>query len=157
MPTGAKRAGISGLAVAIAATGGYLVYSGIRNVSPLAGLRDLARGKLPAGQAPVVTAVTFTEAMGPADPGAAGSGGGGVLGTARGGAIVTAARKYMGIRYRWGSANPSSGFDCSGLVTWVLHRDIGIDLSRWPGCNNTHTVSGQFYVTSGLRTVSRSS
>ena len=83
MPTGAKRAGISGLAVAIAATGGYLVYSGIRNVSPLAGLRDLARGKLPAGQAPVVTAVTFTEAMGPADPGAAGSGGGGVLGTAR--------------------------------------------------------------------------
>lgn len=146
----ADKRGISGLAVALASAGGFLLYAGIKDVSPLDGLRELARGQLPAGRPPKRTQVDF------------GGGGGASADFGPGSSsglesrIVTSARKYLGIRYVFGAHNPATGFDCSGLVTWVLNHDCGIDLSKWSGgCNNTHTVTGMFLVTNGLKTVPR--
>lgn len=68
----AKSAGVNAAAVSLAAGGGFLVYCGIRNVPVLAGLRDLAAGKLPAARPPVVTAVTFTGAAAGSAVGAVG-------------------------------------------------------------------------------------
>lgn len=49
--------GISGLAVTVAAVGGYLVYAGIRDVPLVDGLREIIGGKVPAGRAQKKTAV----------------------------------------------------------------------------------------------------
>lgn len=35
------------------------------------------------------------------------------------GAAIAAARSQLGVRYTWGGASPSMGFDCSGLVMWA--------------------------------------
>ena len=35
------------------------------------------------------------------------------------GAAIAAARSVLGVRYTWGGADPSTGFDCSGLVMWA--------------------------------------
>jgi cell wall-associated NlpC family hydrolase len=35
------------------------------------------------------------------------------------GAAIAAARSVLGVRYTWGGASPSTGFDCSGLVMWA--------------------------------------
>lgn len=53
----ANRGGISGLAVAVAATGGFLVYAGIKDVPLLDGLREIISGKTPTGRAQKTTAV----------------------------------------------------------------------------------------------------
>ncbi|MCS7191498.1 MAG: C40 family peptidase [Armatimonadetes bacterium] len=36
--------------------------------------------------------------------------------------LVENARKYLGIRYRYGGSSPSRGFDCSGFVYYLLSR-----------------------------------
>lgn len=53
----AKGGGISGLAVATAAVGGYLVYAGIRDVPLIQGLREIISGKQPVGREQRRTAV----------------------------------------------------------------------------------------------------
>lgn len=156
----ADKRGISGLALTFAAAGGFLLYAGIKDVPILDGLRELAGGRLPAGRPPAPFAVDFTaprQGFGPADPGAGVPDGGSPPGGSSGleSRIVTAARKYIGINYVWAAHDPSVGFDCSGYVTWVLHRDVGIDLSKWSACNNVHTVTGQFLITNGCQTVPR--
>jgi hypothetical protein len=42
---------------------------------------------------------------------------------------VAQARRYLGTPYQWGGSNPSTGFDCSGLVQWVYAKE-GIHLPR---------------------------
>ena len=37
---------------------------------------------------------------------------------------------FVGYSYRWGKASPSEGFDCSGLVTYVM-RQHGISVTRY--------------------------
>ncbi len=44
--------------------------------------------------------------------------------------IVETAKKYLGVRYVYGGASPS-GFDCSGLVYYVL-KSVGISAYRTP-------------------------
>lgn len=46
-----------------------------------------------------------------------------------GGSIVKEALKYLGIRYRSGGSVPSTGFDCTGLTTYVFNR-YGISTPR---------------------------
>ena len=37
-------------------------------------------------------------------------------------AIIAEAEKYLGMPYVWGGSNPSTSFDCSGFVSWVLNQ-----------------------------------
>jgi cell wall-associated NlpC family hydrolase len=43
--------------------------------------------------------------------------------------VLAVADGYVGIRYRYGSASPAQGFDCSGLVQYVFGRS-GVALPR---------------------------
>ena len=37
-------------------------------------------------------------------------------------AMIAEAEKYLGYPYVWGGSNPSTSFDCSGFVCWVLNH-----------------------------------
>jgi cell wall-associated NlpC family hydrolase len=43
--------------------------------------------------------------------------------------ITEVARQTVGSRYTWGGTSPLTGFDCSGLVRWVLSQ-FGIETGR---------------------------
>ena len=49
-------------------------------------------------------------------------------GSTTGDQIVSKAKQYLGVPYKWGGTDPS-GFDCSGFVYYVL-RSLGINASR---------------------------
>lgn len=102
--------GISGIALAMAAAGSWLVIAGIRNYHPISGLRDLVAGKIPAPAASDIPATSSGSGNTPAAPNAD---------------IYTDARRYLGYPYAFGKANPLEGFDCSGLVNWVIGHDLG--------------------------------
>jgi cell wall-associated NlpC family hydrolase len=40
------------------------------------------------------------------------------------------ARRFLGVRYRYGGASPRSGFDCSGFVAYV-YRHFGVKLPHY--------------------------
>ena len=37
-------------------------------------------------------------------------------------AMIAEAEKYLGYPYVWGGSNPSTSFDCSGFVSWVINQ-----------------------------------
>jgi len=37
-------------------------------------------------------------------------------------AMIQEAEKYLGYPYVWGGSNPSTSFDCSGFVSWVINQ-----------------------------------
>lgn len=43
--------------------------------------------------------------------------------------VVAAARKNIGVPYRFGGYSPETGFDCSGLVSWS-YAQVGVNLPR---------------------------
>lgn len=43
------------------------------------------------------------------------------------------AMSLVGVPYRWGGNTPDSGFDCSGLVRYVLSRSASVELPRTTG------------------------
>lgn len=42
--------------------------------------------------------------------------------------VVLYALGLMGVDYRFGGKNPSSGFDCSGMVSYIYKHAAGMDL-----------------------------
>jgi cell wall-associated NlpC family hydrolase len=134
----AQSGSIPGTAVAAATAGALLIYAALRDVSPTQALRDVMSGKPPG----VTNAGAAVELGG-------GSTAGSTAGDSGSPEIVRYARQYLGIPYVWGGATPARGFDCSGLVTYVLAHDMG--LKSLP--SSTHTVAAQFLVWRGATTV----
>jgi peptidoglycan DL-endopeptidase CwlO len=85
---------------------------GIRRPSSSASAFALALGGATAeiGAAPVVQAM-------------------GAVAGGSGAKAVETAKTQLGVPYVWGAEDPSTGFDCSGLVQWV-YKQQGIDLPR---------------------------
>ena len=52
-----------------------------------------------------------------------------VDGKVDGDAVVADAKKYLGIRYKWGGTDPATGLDCSGLTQRVF-ADLGVKIPR---------------------------
>jgi cell wall-associated NlpC family hydrolase len=61
---------------------------------------------------------------------------GGLAPAVRDNGVVSTAMRYLGVRYQWGGASPSTGFDCSGLVTYVFAQ-LGVSLP--------HFAAAQYY------------
>ncbi len=53
--------------------------------------------------------------------------------------VVAELEKYLGWEYVWGGKNPSTGFDCSGFVSWGLQQ-IGIELPSYAASQYDLTV-----------------
>lgn len=119
------RAGISGPAVALMATGGVLIWSGLNNSGLLETLRALAKGQAPPAHRkppfqPFSEGTTSTTSDGTA-PSGSGSG------------VVTEARKWLGTKYVYGGCHggypgcckPGNGVDCSSFVSCVM-RAVGL-------------------------------
>jgi len=108
--------GISGPALAAAAAGGVLIWSGIQNRSVIESLRALAMGK-PIEPGPQKSTPVPTGGAAPA---------GLVGGSGMGANLVNLAATYKGRSYTFGGGHggfcPSGGMDCSGYVSCVLHR-----------------------------------
>lgn len=71
-------------------------------------------------------------------PMAPGSTGGGMR-------ILSDAERYLGHRYRWGGpSNPTTGWDCSSFVSWVLGHDLGMPLpgGSWASVTNSGQSHG---------------
>lgn len=107
---------ISGLAVAEITAGGFLMFIGIQDVTVQEGVRSLLKGQIPAGKAHGST-LDLTPSSSPS---------GGSVGAESSSEIVTAASKYLGVKYKFGGTDPKTGFDCSGLVFYVLTHDLGL-------------------------------
>lgn len=149
---------ISGTGLALATAGGVLLWSGLSGVTPLDLVKNLTQ---PGAKLPPIHVGSPTEILGQLATSTF-STAGGILNSSYttgsagpvpasselGARIAAAAERYAGrVPYKWGGATPS-GWDCSGMVTYVLHHDLGLNLP-----SNTHTVSQQFYVWSGATDV----
>ena len=45
--------------------------------------------------------------------------------------MIQEAEKYLGYPYVWGGSSPSTSFDCSGFVSWVInHCGVGWNVGR---------------------------
>jgi cell wall-associated NlpC family hydrolase len=62
-------------------------------------------------------------------------------------AIAALAQRYVGAPYRWGGSSPA-GFDCSGLVRYVVRQAAGVELGRATGAQ---AVAGAPVAPSDLR------
>jgi hypothetical protein len=56
--------------------------------------------------------------------------GGGLTQAAQDDAVVSVASQYLGVRYTWGGTRPKTGFDCSGLVSYVFAQ-LGVSLPHY--------------------------
>jgi soluble lytic murein transglycosylase-like protein len=84
--------------------------------------------------APATDGTGFAGALGAASSAggtaATGSANGSVAGAGvTGDAVVADARKYLGIKYVYGSTDPAKGLDCSSLVQ-LAYKDLGVKLPR---------------------------
>lgn len=140
--------GISGIGVAVATLGGFLMYVGVRDVPIVEGLREITSGRKPTPRPKTPTNVEYV--IPPSGGGGGGASPGGGSGTAQisysGGtnpAFAQEAAKYLGTKYVWGGRSPG-GFDCSGLVQYVISRVTGRKQSSLPATTYTQVVWSDF-------------
>lgn len=138
----AAQTGVPGLAVTLTAGGALLVYAGLRGVSPLTALREIA-----AGQTEPITTAGFRE---PLDTSV---GGGGAVyassGTVGAGAagIADGAMRYRGDKYSQSLRSRPGYSDCSSFAARAM-RAAGINV---PDYNTT-----AFMRWSGLKRIDKS-
>ncbi len=112
--------GISGLAVAAAGVGAFLVYAGIKDVPTISGLREIIRGKTPTGRPQKsrssgdlgtvrIRPWTKPDSAIPGIPNSIAN------------PLIVEARKHLGKKYVFGAVGPNT-FDCSGLVVYCLRQ-----------------------------------
>lgn len=147
-------------AIGITGLGLLVLWSGITNAGIVASVQSLARGVAPTPgtpQIPFLKAARVNAGNAAFMTGGTGSGGttGGVAGGSGNSAIANAALKYQGYRYVWGGSDPNptsaggdGGFDCYGLLTYVLHHDLGYNLP-----NNHHSGYFEFLSWGGAQPV----
>jgi cell wall-associated NlpC family hydrolase len=125
----------------------YLAWFAIRywrdktTIWPSDPVKDVLQGKgLPKPDRAVPVAARAGDAEAAAGPAAAEASGGhfaseaGQFGGADGEAIAKDAASYAGkVRYVWGGANPATGWDCSGMVNYVLCHDLGLNIPGYKG------------------------
>jgi cell wall-associated NlpC family hydrolase len=61
--------------------------------------------------------------------------------TGRRNPVVSTAALYLGVPYQWGGGSPKTGFDCSGLVSYVFAQ-LGVSLP--------HYAAAQYYSPDGV-------
>lgn len=129
------------MAVALGTVGGFLLWIGIRDVPIVTGLREILKGKIPTPREKTPTSLPSSLAPNPGDRVPQGD---------FGAQIVAKARTHIGDPYVWGGHSPG-GFDCSGLITYVLARELGMTNLPSP----VHTVTLAFLQWGGAVTVPR--
>lgn len=146
---GEKGGGISGLAVAAVAAGAVLVASGIKDSPVIDALRDVLAGRAPVGRAGKAVGGPLGSIVGAAIPDGVSPGpdAPGTSSGSLGGRLVSQARSWLGVMYRWGGTS-RTGVDCSGLVYRCLNG-AGIKVSR-------KTANG-YRVWSGAQDIPRAS
>ena len=53
-------------------------------------------------------------------------------GASTGRKAVSIAKRYLGVKYKWGGSNPKTGFDCSGFTMYVYGK-LGVKLLHYTG------------------------
>jgi cell wall-associated NlpC family hydrolase len=99
------------------------IFSDLLRISPMAVRRVPVTNNIPA--LPARTTIAR----------AASGGGGGAVNVPASGDVASFAAQFIGYRYVWGGSNPSRGFDCSGLTSYV-YRQFGVGLP--------HSAAAQF-------------
>lgn len=147
------------------------IYAAVANATLSDTVRALLKGQRPPSRASTLDAArtSIGQALGTAAAAQAAAGQSGILGglgpaisSAIGGSgsagagaanlgeqIAAYATGHLGAPYKFGAAGPNA-FDCSGLVTYVLHTELGLSLP-----SNSHTVTGQWYTWGGAVTIPR--
>lgn len=122
----AARPGVSGVAVGLTAGGALLIYAGIRGVSPVTALREVAAGQTePVGSVAVRLDDSVTGGMSYAS--ASSPSGGAPAGTHP--EIADAAMRYRGDRYSKARRAQVGYSDCSSFAAKAM-RAAGIDVGN---------------------------
>lgn len=57
--------------------------------------------------------------------------------------ILSIAKNTLGTRYKYGGTNPRSGFDCSGLMSYIHQQGLGLNIPRTAAAqrDNSRTIN----------------
>lgn len=128
------KAGISGIAVALAAGGGVIAYAGFRGIGFAAALREISSPSGPAGISDKGVDLSGDVVASTPITGLVAQGAEGVVG----GAITSAAAPYMADKYSQPRRRDKGYSDCSSFVYKIL-RDIGRPPTvAWSNTSNYH-------------------